>query len=179
MAAGSQAEILGQAAEAALCGVDLTRFALNANLDAEALDALVAACGLHRVGATGFSSAHWQSLAARMRQALADEHQRSPDMPGVERDRLRRLTLPALERPAFDALLDEALNTGDVLRSGTWLHLPEHRIQLAAADRELWTLCNDPAEPAQLTPLMQRPPRAFSCRAPDVGVGGYRNRSSR
>lgn len=75
-----------------------------------------------------------------MRQALADEHQRSPDMPGVERDRLRRLTLPALERPAFDALLDEALNTGDVLRSGTWLHLPEHRIQPAAADRELWTL---------------------------------------
>ena len=140
MAASSQAEILSQAAEAALCGVDLTRFALNANLDAEALETLVATCGLHRIGATGFSSAHWQSLAARMRQALADEHQRSPDMPGVERDRLRRLTLPALERPAFDALLDEALNTGDVLRSGTWLHLPEHRIQLAAADRELWTL---------------------------------------
>ena len=39
--------------------------------------------------------------------------------------------------------------------------------------------CNDPAEPAQLTPLKQKPPRAFSCRAPDAGVGGYRNRSSR
>ena len=43
-----------------------------------------------------------------------------------------------------------------------------------------WThQCNDPAEPAQLTPLKRRPQQAFSCRAPDAGAGGYRNRSSR
>ena len=45
-------------------------------------------------------------------------------------------------------------------------------------DPAAWA-CNDPAEPAQLTPLKRRPQQAFSCRVPDAGVGGYRNRSSR
>ena len=140
MASGAWDKTLAQAAEQALCGADLTRFALNANLDAEASEGLVAACGLRRVGNTVFSPAHWRTLAERLRQALAEEHQRAPDMPGVERDRLRRLTWPALERPAFDVLLDKALNAGEVTQHGAWLHLPGHRVQLAAADRELWAL---------------------------------------
>jgi selenocysteine-specific elongation factor len=61
-----------------------------------------------------------------------------PDLTGVERDRLRRLTLPTLARPAFDALLGELLAAGRVAQSNAWLHLPGHRVELAATDRDLW-----------------------------------------
>jgi selenocysteine-specific elongation factor len=67
---------------------------------------------------------------------LASEQQAA----GVERDRLRRLTLPTLTRPAFDALLSEPLKTGLIAQTNAWLHLPEHRVQIAASDRDLWEI---------------------------------------
>jgi selenocysteine-specific elongation factor len=70
-------------------------------------------------------------------------------MPGVERDRLRRLTLPTLPRPAFDALVGQALSDGRLAQTNAWLHLPAHRVQLAAADHELW---------ATLKPLLDAAP---------------------
>ena len=39
-------------------------------------------------------------------------------------------------------------------------------------------LCIDPAEPAQVRPLMRMPQRVFSCSTPDAGVGGCRSGSS-
>ena len=65
------------------------------------------------------------------------------------------------------------LGDGEALYAAVSESLPELRRYLAAVP------CNDPAEPAQLTPLKRRPQQAFSCRAPDAGAGGYRNRSSR
>jgi hypothetical protein len=58
---------------------------------------------------SGFAVAAWQALSNRLLTALAAEHQRAPDMVGVERERLRRLTLPTLTRAAFDALVAELL----------------------------------------------------------------------
>ena len=75
---------------------------------------------------------------AAMAAALAAEHERAPDMPGVERDRLRRLTQPALARPAFDTLLASPLADGRIAQTNAWLHLPEHHVQMAAGDRDLW-----------------------------------------
>lgn len=126
------------AAQQQVTGVDLVRFALNRNLDDAQTEALIAASSIRRIGDNGFSPDHWRALGARLLQALADEHRRSPDMPGVERDRLRRLTLPSLPRTAFDALLDEAMAAGTLARSGAWLHLPDHTIQLDPADQNLW-----------------------------------------
>ena len=101
------------------------------------------------LAAISFALVLWQALAMRLRQALADEHARAPDMPGVERDRLRRLTLPTLARPAFDALLGPLLADGRIAQTHAWLHLPEHRVQLAAGDRDLW---------ATLRPLLDAAP---------------------
>ena len=148
-ASADTAAALLLAAEQQPAGVDLARFALNRNLDEQQAQALITASALHRVGDTGLSPAHWQTLGARLRQALADEHARSPDMPGVEHDRLRRLTLPSLPRAVFNALLDEARSSGQVCDTGAWLHLPEHRIQLAASDQNLWQ---------QLAPLLDTAP---------------------
>lgn len=119
-------------------GVDLVQYALNRNLDTATLNELVHRLALKQVGSTVFSAARWQALGDSLLAALAGEHERAPDMPGVERDRLRRLTLPTLSRAAFDNLLAEPQADGRITQTHAWLHLPEHRIQMASADRDLW-----------------------------------------
>jgi selenocysteine-specific elongation factor len=119
-------------------GIELDAYALNRNLDTAALQAIADQLGLRLVGNTAFSPANWQALEDRLLAALAAEHERTPDMPGVERDRLRRLTLPTLGRPAFDALLAGRLAAGCIAQTNAWLHLHEHRVQMAAGDRDLW-----------------------------------------
>lgn len=119
-------------------GVDLTAYARNRNLDAAARQAIVAKLGLKVVGETAFARGRWRELEAKLLAAVDAEHERAPDMPGVERDRLRRLTLPTLARPAFDALLAAPLADGRLAQTNAWLHRPEHRVQLSAADQRLW-----------------------------------------
>lgn len=119
-------------------GVDLDLYALNRNLDSDALHAVVGQLGLRQVGSTAFSATNWQALEERLLAALATEHMRAPDMPGVERDRLRRLTLPTLDRAVFDALLAAPLGDGRIAQTNAWLHHPEHRVQMAADDHDLW-----------------------------------------
>jgi selenocysteine-specific elongation factor len=138
LADDNPATALQLAAEQQPAGVDLGAYALNRNLDAATVQAIVAGQKLKRVGNTVFSADRWQALEARLLAALAAEHERAPDMPGVERDRLRRLTLPTLTRPVFDALLAGPLQAGQVAQTHAWLHLPEHRVQMAAGDRDLW-----------------------------------------
>ncbi|MGB7501036.1 MAG: selenocysteine-specific translation elongation factor [Azonexus sp.] len=132
------APALQLAAEQQAAGVALPPFALNRNLDSAALGALCRQLNLKVVGDTAFAPARWLELEERLLAALAAEHERAPDLTGVERDRLRRLTLPTLSRPAFDALLAVPLADGRIAQTNAWLHLPEHRVQLAAADRDLW-----------------------------------------
>jgi selenocysteine-specific elongation factor len=131
-------------AEQSAAGVDLGRFAANWNLAAEAAAALWRSAGLRVVTAgelqIGFSAAAWQKLGEKLLAALAAEHERAPDMVGVERERLRRLTLPTLERAAFDALVAELLAAGRVAASRAWLHLPEHQASLAPGDRALFAV---------------------------------------
>jgi selenocysteine-specific elongation factor len=135
-------------------GVALARFAANWNLDEAAAASLWQAAGLRVVACdgvpTGFSAAGWQALGARLLDALAREHERVPDMAGVERERLRRMTLAHLPRAAFAALADELLAAGRIARTRAWLHLPEHAASVATADRDLF---------ATLKPLLDAAPR--------------------
>jgi selenocysteine-specific elongation factor len=73
-------------------------------------------------------------------------------MIGIERDRLRRLTLPTLPRAAFDRLLAELQSAGRLAQTGGWLHLPEHRATLAAADGEHWQLLRPLLDAAPFQP---------------------------
>ncbi len=132
------AEALLHMAENESGGADLTRYAQNRNLSAEEIAKLCRENDLRCIAGYAFSPGRWRALGERACAALAEEHARAPDMPGVERDRLRRLTLPTLPRPAFDALTAELLNGGRIAQSGAWLHLPEHRLQLSPGDQALW-----------------------------------------
>jgi len=121
-------------------GVDLDRYAANRNLGESG--ALWQDLGLVIVEdagrRTGFLPAAWQALGARLLAALTTEHDKAPEMIGVERDRLRRLTLPTLGRAAFDRLVAGLQAEGRLAQTGGWLHQPGHRATLSAADLELW-----------------------------------------
>ncbi len=138
LADADPATALALAAGQSASGVDLPSYALNRNLDNGILAELCQRLKLKVVGDLAFAPAGWQALENDLIAALTAEHERAPDMPGVERDRLRRLTLPTLPRPAFDALLAGPLAEGRISQTHAWLHLPEHRVQLAAADHDLW-----------------------------------------
>ncbi|WP_310449372.1 selenocysteine-specific translation elongation factor [Sulfuritalea sp.] len=153
-------------------GVDLERFAANWNLADDAAAALWQAAGLRVVESgeeqIGFAAACWQALGERLLAALATEHLRAPDMVGVERERLRRLTLPTLARAAFDALVAELLGAGRLSASRAWLHLPEHRASLAAGDRELFAVLKPLLDAQSLGPPRVRDVARDSGTAEDV-----------
>lgn len=123
-------------------GVDLDAFARAWNLPAEDATALWAQHTLQIVPEgerrLGFARDAWRALNDRLLDALAAEHERAPDMLGVEPERLRRMTRPSLSRAGFLALLDGLLATGHALRSGNWIHLPGHTATLSAADTAAW-----------------------------------------
>jgi selenocysteine-specific elongation factor len=114
----------------AVAGVDLDRFAANWNLAADAAAEALWRAGLRVIAAgeqqAASTAGGWQALGAPARRWRA-EHERAPDMVGVERERLRRLTLPTLERAAFDALVANCWPPAASPQTRAWLHLPEHR----------------------------------------------------
>jgi selenocysteine-specific elongation factor len=143
------ATTLAMLGERSPAGIDLVRFAANWNLDDEAAGALWQRANLRIVGDIGFPEASWSALSARLLDALAREHERASDLAGVERERLRRMTLATLPRAAFDALADELMARGEIAQTRAWLHLPSHRASVSAADRDLF---------ATLRPLLEAQP---------------------
>ncbi|MFC5301744.1 selenocysteine-specific translation elongation factor [Azospira restricta] len=141
-AAGDLAATLAQQLAANPTGIVLERFAQGWNLTDDAASRLWRTLELVRVdtrdGTLGFAPAAWAALGEKLLAALAAEHERAPDMLGAEHERLRRLTSPTLARAAFDRLVDEALAAGRIAQTSSWLHLPEHRATLSAADGDLW-----------------------------------------
>lgn len=83
----------------------------------------------------------WEQLRAHMLSALAQFHAKSPDEPGINAARLRRMALPGLISIQHDALwqglVQDLLEQGLIAHSGAWLHLPTHSVQLTAHEQRL------------------------------------------
>lgn len=147
---------LGLLAEQATAGIDLDRFAVSWNLSEADTESLWQRAGLRVIrdgnASLGFTAAAWATLEARLLDALGREHERAPDMVGVERERLRRMTAAHLPRPAFDALANELLAADRIARTRAWLHLPSHRASVTAADGELFALLKPLLDAAPYNP---------------------------
>ena len=121
-------------------GIDLARFALSWNLTGTEAAALWRRAGLRVLGdgdaAIGIAQEAWAALETRFLEVLEHEHEQSPDMVGVEPERLRRRISVALPRPVFHALSAQLLASGAIAQTRTWLHLPGHRPSVSANDRE-------------------------------------------
>jgi selenocysteine-specific elongation factor len=88
---------------------------------------------------------HWQSMRAQVLSTLQTFHARMPDEQGPDSARLRRMAAPLVAEALWRALIDALLAEGAVMRSGPWLHMPEHVVALDASEQTL---------AAQLLPLI-------------------------
>jgi selenocysteine-specific elongation factor len=135
-------------------GIDLGVLARHWNLEPAVVAALAALSEAVTVpGSEGpvlFPPARWRALRDAVLAALAAEHASHPERLGPDRERLRRIIAPTLARQAFATLLDGLMADGRVARTGPWVHLPEHQVQLAPADAPLW--------PEGIGPLLRAAP---------------------
>jgi selenocysteine-specific elongation factor len=82
-------------------------------------------------------TSYWQALRARALSALRNFHAEVADEPGPDVGRLRRIALPDLSSALWRTLIEELANDHSLIRSGPWLHLPEHTVSLTPGDRVL------------------------------------------
>jgi selenocysteine-specific elongation factor len=80
---------------------------------------------------------HWDRLAVQIVSVLRQFHERMPDEQGPDAARLRRMAAPLLAEGVWRALIDALVAEGRVVRSGAWLHLPEHTVSLDASEDAL------------------------------------------
>jgi len=103
-------------------GVKMARFAANRNLPA----------------ATGwrFSEAHWRALREKALANTAAWHARLPDAVGPAEDRV--LDGTRVPREVVRSVAEELIREGRIVRDGTGVRLPGHRVELSPADAALW-----------------------------------------
>ena len=108
------------------------------NLRDEESAALLQSTGAQLAAGTAFARAQWDGLRDRVLAAVADTHEREPEMPGLEQNRLRRIVAPSLDADALAQLVESLLAETQLARRGAFLALPSHKAELAAAERVLW-----------------------------------------
>ena len=123
-------------------GVDLSRFAVARNLDAGESTTLFAAAEMVKAGGAsaleGMSPEHWQSLNQRIVAELKLWHLESPETLGPNEFELRRVFAERPLTQLFNAAISKLIESGDVRRAGTILHLPDHRAKLASGEQSAW-----------------------------------------
>lgn len=111
--------------------------------------------------AYAFDALLWQAFIDRFIQLMSHYHQANPDELGIDAARARRMFLGKLPASAFNELQQTLLSSGQLARSGTWLHLPEHRITLTPAEQSLYErtkpwLMESPFDPPWVRDLCKR-----------------------
>jgi len=82
-------------------------------------------------------SSAWHALREQAVHALRQFHVESPDEPGPDVGRLRRIALPQLADDLWRSLVAELTSERAILRSGPWLYLPGHEVTLSAGEKKL------------------------------------------
>jgi len=118
--------------------VPLARLVALWNLRDDERDQLLQAIGARVAAGIAFSAARWQQLREQVLLTIGQTHEREPELPGVEQQRLRRIIAPAMDMEAFGAVIDELLSNGPLVRRGAFLALPSHKAELGREQRVRW-----------------------------------------
>jgi selenocysteine-specific elongation factor len=100
--------------------------------------ALAEAAGAVVAGGLMFAPATFDSIRARVLDALGAFHRASPELPGLQPARLR---LALADRPSvegFAGVLEALRRDGVIAQDGPWFRLPSHRISLSSQDEKMW-----------------------------------------
>ena len=84
------------------------------------------------------SDAIYQQYQDAVLSALARFHQEEPDEPGVAEERLRRMSLPGVKAGLFHVLLQRWIFDKQVSITGSFVHLPDHKVELTEKEKVLW-----------------------------------------
>jgi selenocysteine-specific elongation factor len=118
--------------------VPVARLAGGWNLRADEAAAVLAATGARVASGTAFSAARWAALRDKALVAVGSTHEREPEMPGLEQNRLRRMVAPGLSADVIADLIDDQLAAGTLVRRGAFLALPSHKAELGKDERVRW-----------------------------------------
>jgi selenocysteine-specific elongation factor len=118
--------------------VPVARLAGGWNLRPDEAAAALAAVGARVAAGTAFAAERWAALRQKTLTAVAATHEREPEMPGLEQNRLRRMVAPALAADVIADLIDDLLADGTLVRRGAFLALPSHKAELGKDERVRW-----------------------------------------
>jgi selenocysteine-specific elongation factor len=118
--------------------VPLARLAAGWNLRDDELTDLLQQAGARIAANIAFSATRWDALRTATLAAVEAAHQREPEAPGIEQNRLRRIVAPALAADAFADVVDELLREGLLARRGAFVAAPSHKAELARDERLRW-----------------------------------------
>ncbi|HWM70055.1 MAG TPA: selenocysteine-specific translation elongation factor [Steroidobacteraceae bacterium] len=82
-------------------------------------------------------SSAWRALRVQAVGALREFHTASPEEPGPDIGRLRRIALPQLPNDLWRAMIVELARDGTLVRSDPWVHLPGHSVTLSPRENAL------------------------------------------
>jgi len=158
MELGDAAEALGDLLAQLPGGLALDRFARAWNLTPEEAADLWPGVEMIRVGDArapiGLAPEHWEAHRVSVVDALKLRHARAPHSPGAGEHELRRAHPQRIDRQVFDAVIDDLLRNGAVLRDRGLLRLPGHRAELTPGEAALWQKVRPLLEDADLRPPM-------------------------
>jgi selenocysteine-specific elongation factor len=127
-------------------GVNLTRFGIAWNLTSNEQNDLFGSLVYRQVqvvstGQTflaGFSEQHWQAQKTRLIDALAIWHKQHTEQAGPAEKQLLASIRPAPLQEVFALALSEIVASRQVMKSGSYLHLPGHNATLTAPETKVW-----------------------------------------
>jgi selenocysteine-specific elongation factor len=99
---------------------------------------LIASVPAVAAGGLILSPAAFERIRAEVLGGLAAQHRASPELPGLQTERLRMLVVERPPVTGFAGILEALLRQGDIAVDGPWFRLPGHRISLSAQDDKVW-----------------------------------------
>jgi selenocysteine-specific elongation factor len=115
---------------------------------------LVAAVSAVAAGGLILSSSAFDGVCASILEVLEAHHRASPELPGLQKDRLRLALPDRLPIAGVVGILEALLSQGGLAQDGPWFRLPGHRITLSPQDEKLWRAARPLIEAERF-----RPPR--------------------
>lgn len=85
-----------------------------------------------------FGNNAWIEARQTLISTLAGHHNKAPEHPGLQPERLRTAMEMRLSKEAFAEVLAAELNLGGVVVDGPWLRLPTHTVSLSMENERQW-----------------------------------------
>ncbi|QIW15258.1 selenocysteine-specific translation elongation factor [Pasteurellaceae bacterium RH1A] len=108
--------------------------------------------GLNQRGDWRYQADFQAKVEARILDKLGQYHAEHNDQLGVTKARLYRMACLDLPQALAYGLIDELVASQKLAQTRGWIHLPDHRIELNAAELQIWT---------QIRPLFERTNQAL------------------